>query len=227
MVFVALCVIAALLIYLGLRSNGSPAKAQDQAGGSISAISNYEAAAEAYERAADVAEAPQLEDAGPQGGQLEGEGPPALSKHPAFQSISFADYAAEPIRTRQPLPQLRGDRETLETFKSALLKEARMGVNFGGHYRIARVGCGTRCVFSFIIDLKTGVVEEFAPRGRNGEDATGEQQEARPDSTLILDVAPEEDDGGNITCSYIAFEWRDGRPEPVTAPIRSAAEGCG
>ena len=96
-----------------------------------------------------------------------------------------------------------------KSYKTASRKAADEGANFAGHYAFARMGCGTSCQVSTIIDLTTGNVYD-------GPQATG-GYEYRIDSKLIL-VNPPDSGGHYFPCSYCKPEqylWTDNSLKPI------------
>jgi len=54
--------------------------------------------------------------------------------------------------------------KTARQFRSAISWSInKFGMNFAGHYNIARWGCGTSCISGAITDLKTGNVYDLPP----------------------------------------------------------------
>lgn len=41
-------------------------------------------------------------------------------------------------------------------YRTQILDEMKRGANFSGHYSIVKVGCGTGCTFSYLVDVKSG-----------------------------------------------------------------------
>lgn len=68
------------------------------------------------------------------------------------------------------------------TFKTAIRRDARHGVNFAGHYRVVTIGCGTSCIWSVLVDLRTGGLSGF-PLG--GDENYRLALDFRIDSRLI------------------------------------------
>lgn len=69
-----------------------------------------------------------------------------------------------------------------EMYKTRILDGAKQGVNFAGHYAIVRIGCGTGCTFSYLINLKSGNISDFP---FSGEVYSMLGFEHRPSSNLI------------------------------------------
>ncbi|WP_147445666.1 hypothetical protein [Corallococcus aberystwythensis] len=72
----------------------------------------------------------------------------------------------------------RGDAE-VKMYRTRLREAAARGVEFGGRYAVMISGCGTECIFGFVIDAKTGHV---MPLPAGGEDYRQLQLAFRPDS---------------------------------------------
>jgi hypothetical protein len=77
----------------------------------------------------------------------------------------FVDYPAEVFRAKKPPLML--DREDLQ-YKTRLRALYNSSPNFGGHYSISVVGCGTDCIFLLVVDVKTGRSTSFdVPSGED------------------------------------------------------------
>ena len=90
-------------------------------------------------------------------------------------------------------------------FRTVLTDEAKRGVNFAGHYRVATWGCGSDCHAFAIIDAVTGAVH-FTPGalwvgGLPGNDE--ERLQFRTNSRLLVLVGSRNDTGGG---TYY-YEW--------------------
>jgi hypothetical protein len=107
----------------------------------------------------------------------------------------FGDFPAQPdAMTRQATPRL--DSRMARRFRTEIRKQAKLGPDFAGHYRVAVWGCGTGCASFGVVDLKTGAIV-FPP------DLTTVEQVAsapldhltyRADSRLLVVTgAPDED----------------------------------
>jgi hypothetical protein len=82
-------------------------------------------------------------------------------------------------------------------YQTASRQSADNGADFAGHYAFARMGCGTSCQVSTIIDLKTGNV--YA-----GPEATG-GYDYKLDSRILI-VNPPDSNGLYQPCSYCTPE---------------------
>jgi hypothetical protein len=99
-----------------------------------------------------------------------------------------------------------------KTFKTRIAEEARLGVNFAGHFRIAEWGCGSSCVSIAVVNLQTGTVYDgpfkllgYGTRRRyeGGED----ELEYRVDSRLMVARGCP----GDRDCGTYYFEWKGNR----------------
>ena len=70
------------------------------------------------------------------------------------------EFASHPPAARLTKPAAKPDVRTGRghRYRTLLRDEAKEGVNFNGHYRVARWGCGTNCIEWAVIDLATGRV---------------------------------------------------------------------
>jgi len=92
----------------------------------------------------------------------------------------FADYPARMyLKGKSALPKLTG---SLAQYKTRIRAGIKAGPNFGGHFTVIEIGCGTSCIFAFLIDAKSGRVVEF-PLG--GEENYQLQMKYGIDSTLL------------------------------------------
>lgn len=73
----------------------------------------------------------------------------------------------------------------------------KFGMNFAGHYNLARWGCGTSCINGVITDLKTGKVYDIPTASLD--------YEFRNDSRLLV-VNPPDSTGYYDYCSYCGPE---------------------
>jgi uncharacterized lipoprotein NlpE involved in copper resistance len=82
-------------------------------------------------------------------------------------------------------------------YKTASKEAADNGADFAGHYSFARMGCGTNCQVSTIIDLKTGNVYA-GPEAAGGYDY-------KLDSRILI-VNPPDSNGLYQPCQYCTPE---------------------
>ena len=92
----------------------------------------------------------------------------------------FADYPSKMhLKGKSVLPKLTG---SLAEYRTRIRNGMKAGPNFGGHFTVIEIGCGTSCIFAFLIDAKNVKVIEF-PLG--GEENYQLQMKYRVDSTLL------------------------------------------
>ena len=128
-----------------------------------------------------------------------------------------ADFEDFPARRytgpQQPLQMTAEQR----SFRTRLRDAYATPVSFGGSMNVAMIGCGTSCVFYYMIDKSSGKVLRF-PLG--GESQMGLRLNYRPDSALIW-AKWEEDFGANRACK--AQPWTLGangfRAESGISPV--------
>ena len=102
--------------------------------------------------------------------------------------LIFAKYPAAPALRGAPA-KVRLDSAKVRRFRTVLREEAQQGVNFNGHYRLAKWGCGTNCIEWAVIDLADGRVW-MAPRpmlscAGSSEGGPDDWFEFRVDSRLL------------------------------------------
>lgn len=95
---------------------------------------------------------------------------------------------------------------TARRFRSAINWSIdKFGINFAGHYNLARWGCGTSCVNGAITDLKTGNVYDLPPASLD--------YEFQSDSRLLV-INPPDSSGYYDYCSYCEPElwvWNENK----------------
>lgn len=69
----------------------------------------------------------------------------------------FETYPARVPVFRPRPPEVVHNRDA-RAFRTVLRREAKTGVDFAGHYKLARIGCGAGCVSPAVIDLRSGKV---------------------------------------------------------------------
>jgi hypothetical protein len=120
--------------------------------------------------------------------------------------------------------RLRFDSAVAKKYRAVLTKEARLGSNFGGHFRVASWGCGTSCMYWAVIDLANGriwtsTMDVCAQPRMDGEggihwlDVDGDQSVIRTYSCITTECT------SDATLLFKAFLWADGRATLV-------ASGC-
>lgn len=98
------------------------------------------------------------------------------------------------------------------TFKTRIVEEARLGVNFAGLYRIAEWGCGSSCVSIAVVNLQTGAVYDgpfkLLGYGTRRQYEGGEDElEYHDDSRLMIARGCP----GDRDCGTYYFEWNGDR----------------
>lgn len=83
---------------------------------------------------------------------------------------------------------------TARQFRSAInWSMDKFGMNFAGHYNVARWGCGTSCINGAMTDLKTGHVYDLPPASLDYEFQT---------NSRLLVINPPDSSGYYDDCSY-------------------------
>lgn len=89
---------------------------------------------------------------------------PASTAVPGSNALaaSFADYPADEFLSGAPrLPDFNGRDADYRMYRTRIGEGAAQGVNFGGHYAVVEIGCGTSCRFARVVDLRNGQVGSF------------------------------------------------------------------
>jgi hypothetical protein len=117
--------------------------------------------------------------------------------------ISYENYEVDTFSNKSENVKLSGS-PTVKRFHSTIKWSIQhFGTNFGGHFNLARWGCGTSCINGAITDLKTGLVYDI-PAASLG-------YEFRINSRLLV-VNPPDSTGNYDNCSYCEPElwlWND------------------
>ena len=108
-------------------------------------------------------------------------------------SIQYDKYSVDILTGKRTTMNYSGNR-TVRRFRSAINWSIdKFGLNFAGHYNLARWGCGTSCQKGAITDLKTGRVYDIP--------AASLDYDFRKDSRLLV-VNPPDSTGFYDYCSY-------------------------
>lgn len=92
----------------------------------------------------------------------------------------FADYPTKIyLKGKSVLPKMTG---SVAHFRTRINNGMKAGPNFGGHFTLIEIGCGSSCIFAFLIDARDGRVVDF-PLG--GEENYQLQMKYGIDSTLL------------------------------------------
>ena len=124
------------------------------------------------------------------------------------QLLRFGDYpVAEKFNGRVAPVKISGSQA--RKFRSALKEDAKVGVNFAGHYIISTWGCGTDCRELAIIDARTGAVY-FTPSlllvvGEMGQNE--DRLQFRKNSRLLIIVGSRNEEGNG---KYF-YLWKNNR----------------
>jgi len=121
----------------------------------------------------------------------------------------LADYPAQPTLKGKPAePVLSTPRARM--FRTQLRRQAAMGPNFAGHFRLALWGCGAGCGYVAVVDSLTG--EVFMPEltfdtvsARPGRKACPHSSDFELTSELFI---AQGEVGDKVGRHY--FHWKDG-----------------
>ena len=92
----------------------------------------------------------------------------------------FADYPTKIyLKGKSVLPKMTG---SVAHFRTRINNGMQAGPNFGGHFTLIEIGCGSSCIFAFLVDARDGRVVDF-PLG--GEENYQLQMKYGIDSTLL------------------------------------------
>src|ERR1700709_866329 len=82
-----------------------------------------------------------------------------LAVSPAVAEPKFGDYPTKMYLKGKPvLPKFAG---SAAQFKSRIRNGMKFGSNYGGHFSLIEIGCGTSCIFAFLIDGRDGRLVDF------------------------------------------------------------------
>jgi hypothetical protein len=135
----------------------------------------------------------------------------------AIVPSEFARFRAEaPLTRAAAKPDVRSGRA--HRYRTVLREESQEGVNFNGHYRVARWGCGTNCIEWAVIDLASGRVW-MAPEpltsywsAENPEAKTPDWMELYSNSSLLYVHAWEGRRSDRTFDTRRVYVWRGGEP---------------
>lgn len=88
-----------------------------------------------------------------------------LAVSPAAAEPKFGEYPTKMYLKGKPVPPKFAG--SAAQFKTRIRNGMKSGSNYGGHFSLIEIGCGTSCIFAFLIDGRDGRVVDF-PLG--GED---------------------------------------------------------
>ncbi|CAM5500917.1 hypothetical protein MAUB1S_08371 [Mycolicibacterium aubagnense] len=148
----------------------------------------------------------------------------AIATGTAAAEPQFADYPAKTYLEGKPvLPKFTGDTARYRTRIRDGMKE---GPNFAGHFSLIEIGCGGSCIFTFLIDARTGKVVDF-PLG--GEEFYQLQMKYGVDSTLLQADWMDTGVGSYDTCIRRFYDIGSGVPKKVSEESRKIEQSgyCG
>jgi len=132
---------------------------------------------------------------------------------------AFAEFAKYPAETalKNPAAPVRMETSRAREFRTVLRREAVVGPNFNGHYRIAKWGCGTNCIEWAVINLVNGSTW-FAPHPQSScfvpegsiENAHSDWLESRVDSRLFYIYGCSKPSNRTFNRRYV-YEWKNAR----------------
>jgi hypothetical protein len=111
-----------------------------------------------------------------------------LSPAPPSRAVSsrigdFSAYPAPLYTGGLASPDFRNSPASFRRFRTVIREGVARGINFGGHYSIITIGCGTDCSSTIVVDDQSGAIFDF-PLG--GEVYYALNLAYRPDSLLIV-----------------------------------------
>jgi hypothetical protein len=124
----------------------------------------------------------------------------------------FADYPTKTyLKGKSVLPKMT---ESVVHFRTRIRNGMKAGPNFGGHYTLIEIGCGTSCIFAFLIDARNGRVVDF-PLG--GEENYQLQMKYGIDSTLLQAEWMDTSVGDYDTCVRAYYDIGSGNLTKVSS----------
>lgn len=147
-----------------------------------------------------------------------------LSVGAAAAEPQFADYPTKTYLKGKPvLPKFKGD--TAE-YRTRIRNGMKDGPNFAGHFNLIEIGCGGSCIFTYLIDARSGKVVDFA---LGGEEYYQLQLKYRLDSTLLQADWMDTSVGSYDTCIRRFYDISSGTPKQVSQESRKIEQSgyCG
>ncbi|RKG83044.1 hypothetical protein D7V88_24475 [Corallococcus terminator] len=96
--------------------------------------------------------------------------------------VPFKEHPAQLYTGRLAKPDFARADADVKLYRSRIRDAAATGVKFGGRYGVMISGCGTECIFGFVIDATNGHV---LPLPASGEGHRMLQLAFRPDSRVL------------------------------------------
>lgn len=129
------------------------------------------------------------------------------------KSSRFEDFSVAVYKGKMAPVNLRNHRKA-RMYRTMLRFSIKDGVNFAGHYIIARWGCGSNCITIAVIDVKRGTVffpPEFSYFGVGFEFKEGNEKDElqyKPNSKLLIaEGILEFDSADNLKAGKYYFVW--------------------
>ena len=70
---------------------------------------------------------------------------------------AFENYNVKVYQGKLKEPNFDSNKEA-KKFITRIKEECKNGINFGGHYTLIIIGCGTACQLGILVDRKTGII---------------------------------------------------------------------
>ena len=120
-----------------------------------------------------------------------------------YKPLAFSDYSVQPVDIKFDKKLDFSNYEYKKMYVTATTDDVKQnGVNFAGHFCFAYWGCGSPCMLSAVVDLKTGKIYNGLPS------AIG--YSFKKDSRLIIVNPPDSTNWYDITVPYAIpeeYEW--------------------
>ena len=114
----------------------------------------------------------------------------------------FAEYKVDVFLGAPSQPDFNGRDQKYGGYRTRLTESLFMGTNYGGHFQLVEIGCGTGCTLAYIVDLKTGKVSDVP---FSGERYPYLRLDYRPSSAALVALWESHTSGsGNKTCKTAA-----------------------
>lgn len=124
---------------------------------------------------------------------------------PAASDADFGAHAVAIYTGASTPPDFSGAQQEYSDFQTRIDDAVAGGVNFGGHFALVEIGCGSGCRLGFIADLQSGTITDI-PVG--GEEFPYLTMAYRPGSSLLKASWEQVDENfENKMCVREAFVW--------------------
>ncbi len=134
--------------------------------------------------------------------------------------VAFKDHPAEVYTGPLAKPDIAGGSDYVKEYRTRIRNAAAAGVKFGGKYGVMISGCGSSCIFGFVIDETNGHV---MPLPVGGEEQSELQLAFRPESRWLRALWREGPWGKSQQCALEDFVIEAGKFRSVKKELRPGA----